>query len=139
MSLESQEARRDLAGWFWLWVSHVIVVKMLACVSVTQRLAWVRGPPCTVVPHMVAGRRPMFLTTWISSLHRLLEHPPDMTTGFLQHKLAKKSRGNHHTFCGLVLGVTYSYSGLISFVRSKILNLTYTQREGIRIHLCKVC
>ena len=85
--------------------------------------------------HMVVGRRPLFLTTRISSLHRLPEHPPDMITGFLQHKLCRKSRGNHHTFCGWVLGVTYSYLGLISFVRSKILNLT--QREGIRIHLCK--
>lgn len=87
--------------------------------------------------HMVVGRRPLFLTTRISSFHRLLEHPPDMTTGFLQHKLSKKSRGKHHIFCALVLGVTYSYLGLISFVRSKILSLTYTQREGIRIHLCK--
>lgn len=49
----------------------------------------------------------------------------------------ERAEGNHHTFCGWVLGVTYSYLGLISFVRSKILNLTYTQREGIRIHLCK--
>ena len=100
MSLESQEARRDVAGWFWLWVSHVIAVKTLACVSVTQGLPGWENPSVQWFSHMVVGRRPQCLMrSWLeipvpctraSPLTFWIPH--NVTAGFPQSEECERER-----------------------------------------------